>query len=425
MIDAQNQLDSAYLVGRKMREAVLDKSLSLNEIKHDIGRVMAKPEAEPIPLFDYTFPGQDLMVRALEKSLTSGRYLKSRDAYATKDVLNTAGGTQSPLIRTDIVPHLTNLFVDKNPLFDAIQKVPANGLSETWDVVTDPGFSGANFVDDLGAASPSISAISQMQTLVAIGLAERGSTWRMRFAQQQSGMSYDGKDATGIELENGTTALARLFQTASFQGETKTAGKTGTDEFGTYYQFGFDGLRGITGGVLSNNASYFPGSTQPIGQDQGTQSLRQATEAIGQAISDAGGDLQDYECWMPYGAYAKFSDELGNLMRVNPGDRANYGVAIENLVVGGMNIPVRLVPGNSIGSYVPATGAYAGTAGCYDAYFINPKQCYMAHLGPAAPFVIQIPTGVDGTLTDRYLIGLMTSLIVTAPSLQAKLRVGK
>lgn len=419
--------DKAKIVAKRMRSAILTGDLSLDEVKADLKGQM-KNTTDGIPFYGDTFDNQHLMVDAIYKSLSSGRMMDGRvNPLVTKDVLGTIGGAQPVTIRTDIVPHLINMFVDRFPFFDTIEKVPANGLSHTWDLITDYDPTDASFVDDFTAATPGKSSYAQQATLIAISLAERGSTFRMRLAEQQSGMRYDGKDASQREVANGVLALAHLHQKASFQGEKATAGKTGLDEYGTYYPFGYDGFRGILGNPGNAFATYYPGGEVPIAIDQGVSTVQASIEAIGQAVTDAGGSLNDYTAWMNYRAYSKISAEAGNLLRINAGPSATstaYGVSIDYLLMGNTEVGIKLVPGDSVGNYVPATGAYAGTAGCTDIDFINSNEVQMACLGPDAPFVIEIPMGVDGTLTSRFLVAFLASLIVMAPAKQAKLRIG-
>lgn len=402
-----DQYQKAMTVGSRMTAALKDGSLSVREVNEDMTSVLKRKgdAVEGIPLFGSVLPTQDHLLERLDLLKAGVSTIDPRMYTMTKDVLSTMGGTQLATIRTDILPHMITGFNTRFPFFDDLPKQDANGLSETWILNSAPGTTNAAFVDDLGTVTADVSTFNLMQSLVPIGLALRGATFRTQMAQTAGGRDYDGLTAVGRELKNGMIGLATLYQTGALQGETVQAGKTGADEYGTYSQFGINGLRGVVGkpGAVFNN--YYPNSGTNISVAVATSSFEDAFQnAVAQQV-DKGIDPTDLAIYCSGNFHRKLAKEAGAIVRINQ-DSANgtsYGANVASILAGGCDIPLTIIPGPSIGSYTPTSGAYNGVL-VEDAYILPKSESYFACLGPHSPWVVEVPMGVAGDLTKRYLV---------------------
>jgi hypothetical protein len=331
------------------------------------------------------------------------------------------------LIRTDLDPMITNIFVEEFPGFDRIGKIEANGIAHNYVVSTDYDAADTVFVAELDVATKGHSAYSVENAPIAIALTERGTSLKELYGQRQSGMRWDGtKDVIDLELERGTIAIAYTLQKCFYQGTT-VSGHTGTDEYGYYFTngsaaTGFQGLRGILGNPGGSFNSFYP-TQSAVTVDQSNLTITQAINECVRKIMNNGS--RPTAIHLSANAAEQLAREGGNLVRIDARDAGgvSLGVVVDAINTVAGRLPLVIVPGDSIGSYTPAQGAYNGTTVVEDIYVLNERVLDFAFLGAPNMVTIDIPVGVDGTLGHNYLLFGMFGLVARAASFCGKVRI--
>lgn len=373
---------------------------------------------------------------AVMMKMSSGHLLGLRPGITTKatDVLSSAfstvSGTGQPVLaRVDLEPIIYNWFLRKFPALDRIAKERSNGLNHTWDLSTSFDEADATFMAELDKSPLGQGVYGQASTNIAILATTRGNSYKEQLAVAQSGMTYDGgMDTVDLELQRGAWALAKTFQTAFYQGTTIT-GKTGTDEYGKTYTNGFNGLRAL----ISTNANtissgFYPTGFSPLILDKSaTGGITASVNTIAQQSMDLGGEpsaahMSAYAATQlaleassgGYGIRFTMDDVQGGLVMGNT-------VKAIDTVAG--QLPVVVIPGNSIGTYTaPAGTAFAGTT-VEDIYVLDESTLSFPFLGSAVPTTIEIPMGVDLTLAKRYILFWMAGFAMKIPVYNGKVRI--
>lgn len=364
--------------------------------------------------------------------------------HVTKDVLDTSitsGQGGGILVRTDLVPTIYMWLNTRFPALDRIQKIPANGVSHTWNNEIDFGDATDDFIDEFGCPTVSHGVYFRGSTNIAIIAIERGTTLKLLYATAQSGMTYNGNQSTAdIEMQNAILSKAKLLQKCFYYGVTasNTGGVSydGTSEFGKTFLNGFNGLRVLLSSHANTvHTNFYPAGFGPvIGEVTSGGSITKAIDAVAGAIMDNGG--MPTAIHLSTLAEQKLRDEGINLIRYSENDATVGG----GLVLGGRVravdtvaglLPVIVIPGHGIGTYNigAADGStFATGTNVEDVYVLSENYIQMPYLGSPDPVPIEIPIGIpnaDGTgcLTRRFIVWWMVGLALPVPIFQGKVRI--
>lgn len=337
---------------------------------------------------------------------------QSVPAGVKKSILDTTGGTTgNVLIRQDLEPTLYALFVKVFPAFDRLAKGPANGLVHAFNQVTSPDASalGSTIISELGTVSYVSSSFLRQTAPIAVFATGRGVSIKEIAAVQAGGAPYDPQRT---EMANGMTKLATDVQWAIMQGNASTSGGAGsTTELGVYNANAFDGFRsqlGNVGSYTGNNA---------IVSDIGNLNMLESLQSVSAKAANNGGNPT--LAFLGMNAKQALDSEQQNnkrytddLTEIIPGVRANQ-VAWAN-----GNLTIVPVPGSSIGTYTRASDS----ATVEDIYVLDESTVTLRWLYSESFTVLQIPSGVDGQLSNRHIIFGMFGMEVAAPLFCGKAR---
>jgi hypothetical protein len=331
--------------------------------------------------------------------------LASANPNITK-LLDASGG--AALIRQDLEPILYSLFVKRFPFFDRIRKEPANGLVHAFNQQTAfDASNGALFQTETGTVGDESAVYSRQTTNVAVLATRRGITLKSQFALTQGGSPFNGLSS---ELSAGVTSIASKLQKTLFQGNATNTNGAATNELGAYDANAFDGLRKLLGSTAGQGEIVTKGTSAY---------LATINEAVA-AVLDNGGNPSAILCSPT--DYAGLVNELTNLVRYNApaqGDQA-AGATFGQVVTAAGALPILAVAGDSIGSYTVTSPT---TANYRDMYVIDEDSWSMPYLGADSITTLEIPIGVNGSLSRLYIMYVMFGLANKAPQFNAKIRV--
>lgn len=364
--------------------------------------------------------GTSAGIIALQKAFESKAFGENNGVLQKALDSTTGSGSDGGfLIRTDLDPFLYEIYLRAFPVWEDIQKYPANGIVHTYNQRTSPGT--ASFVSELGdiTASASASVFSRSATShIGVMVAYRGVSLKLQYAVRQSGMNYDLSGPNNLEVNGAMTALALLNQTAILQGNYSVSGKTAADEEGLYVvdggsnPVGFDGLRLL---LKPSGTSLNKASNQTY--------VNVINQAVG-AILNAGGDVKNLRIFCSPGAKIAINDEMEAFYREIKGATGPFN---SNPTRGGLlNLTDNInqfitVPSNSQGT---GTGYYTlSSVATEDLTVIDPSGIGLAHLGSPTPMVLQLPVGFNGALSNVYIIFHMNGLTVPALNFHRKIRI--
>jgi hypothetical protein len=318
-------------------------------------------------------------------------------------LLDASGG--AALIRQDLEPILYSLFVKRFPFFERIRKEPANGLVHAFNQQT--AFGDAVFQTETGTVTDDSATYARQTTNVSVLATRRGITLKSQFALTQGGSPFNGLSS---ELAGGVTAIANKLQKTLFQGNaTVTSGAGATTELGAYDANGFDGLRKLLGA-----------GTSGITATKGTAAYLATINAAVASVLNNGGNPSAILCSPT--DYAGLVNELTNLVRYNAPAQADQaaGATFGQVVTAAGALPILAVAGDSIGSYTVTSPT---TANYRDMYVIDEDSWSMPYLGADSITTLEIPVGVNGSLSRLYIMYVMFGLANKAPQFNAKIRV--
>lgn len=335
-----------------------------------------------------------------------------QNSESVQKTLDTSVG--AALIRTDIEPILRETFLRYFPAYDALAKIPANGLKHTWNQKT--AFGSAAFVSELGSlsATASDSTYTQQQsTNIAVIASQRSVGLKAMFASQQSGMNFNLTGAQNNEVVSAVQAIANLVQATIFQGNEAVGTGTISNEDGVYNTLGFTGLR-----------QQLKGAGYSITKSSETY-LQILNRAAGQ-LFDAGADLASVLMFLSVGAMNAVSNELQNILRILKGDQG--GAVPANLAESGLTLLAGLLARPQM---VPAQGTQANGIGYYtysaaateDIYVLDPMGTAMPYLGSPNPTILQLPLGYNNMLAQVYIPFMMVGLAVYVKNFNRKIRI--
>jgi len=321
-----------------------------------------------------------------------------KDSFLSK-ALDTAVGTA--LIRQDLEPLLYAAFVRRFPLWDRIRKEPSNGLVHAYnrqDAAPD-----ASFIAELGTVPSGNGTYTRAVANVAIAAIKVGVSVKMQLAAQQGGGGWNPETE---EIAGGLVGLRRVLQRTLFSGNSTVPGKGATDPEGLFNVNAFDGLRGI-----------IPAANKTL-HDPANFSLTQDFNNADSLLSVYGGmssilvmDSRDKTAWM---------NEMEPAQRIMlpqttivPGLPTITGINLGN----SGEVPILGIPGDEVGHYT-----YSGDD-VRDAYFLDESTLSIPYLGSDMPTILDIPTGVDGTLSHVFILFQMAGLAAKIPNYLAALRI--
>lgn len=313
-----------------------------------------------------------------------------------RKLLETSGG--GALIRQDMEPLLYAAFVRRFPVWDRLSKVPSNGLVHSynrWDSAPE-----AEFISELGQVPSGKGVYTRATTPIAIAAIKVGVSLKQSFVPQIGG----GSEAR--EIEGGLTGLRKLLQRTVLSGNATVPGKVATDPEGLFDVDSFDGFRGS-----------IPAANKYL-HDPSNFTLAESFNNADSVLSVFGGqssilimDARDRTAWMNE-LQASVRYVLPNLPLI-PGLPPVGGISLGN----SGDVPILTVPGNEIGSYT-----FGGDT-VRDAYFLDESTIDVPYLGSDMPTILDIPTGVDGTLSHTFILFQMCGLAVRVPNYLAALRI--
>jgi hypothetical protein len=324
---------------------------------------------------------------------------------------STSGTTGNVLIRQDLEPILYALFVKTFPVFERLQKGQANGLVHAFNQITSPDSSAAQstIISELGTVNYVSSSYQRGTAPIAVFATGRGVGIKELAAVSAGGAPYDPQKT---ELANGMIKLASDVQYTILQGNASTSsGASASAELGAYNANGFDGFRSILGSVgtySSNNA---------IQTDIGSLNMLETLQTVAAKSAQAGGNPS--LVLMSMNAKQALDIEQQNNQRYNndmveiiPGVRCNR-VAWAN-----GELTIVPIPGNTLGTY----NRTSDNALVEDIYVLDEMGIFLRWLYSESFTVLQIPTGVDGALSNRFIIFGMYGMEMAAPLYSGKAR---
>jgi hypothetical protein len=387
--------DAPHLVGRAADESidVADAYATQRELRKKFSKMSRADLGEALDI---------QATREAGKQASSD--ILNRLAVANPNIaklLDASGG--AALIRQDLEPILYALFVKKFPFFERIRKEPANGLVHAFNQQS--AFGDAVFQTETGTVTDDSNTYARQTTNVAVLATRRGITLKQQFALTGGGSPFNGLSA---ELAGGVTAIAQKLQKQVFQGNaTVTSGAGATTELGAYDANGFDGLRKLLGSAAG---------TAQIATKGTAAYLKTINENVA-SILNAGGSPSAILCSPT--DYAGLVNEVTNLVRYNaPGQSGNVmGLTLGSVVTAAGELPLLSVPGDSIGNYT------VSSVDSRDMYVIDESVWSMPYLGSDSITTLEIPVGVNGSLSRLYIMYCMYGLANKAPQFNGKIRV--
>ncbi len=323
----------------------------------------------------------------------------SQDPILAK-ALDTAGATA--LIRQDLEPILYELYIREFPAWERFQKEPANGLVHAYNRIT--SFGDAQFMTELGTVTDDTTVYERKTAPISVIATRRGISLRSQFAVQAGGMGYNPEQ---LELQGGLRAIAYKMQKTIFQGQATESSGTAADEYGLYDANAFDGLRSILNTGDAVNVDPTAGTPEDMRQ--------KINDAAVKAMQNAGRVNVIYCDPIVKATFDEQQDK--NVRYMNSYVDVAVGVQTNavNTVFG--PLPLAVIPGDSIGSYVRSATTYR------DMYLLDESVISMPYLGSDGPTVLDIPIGISGQLTHLYIIFGMWGMAVKAVQFNNKVRV--
>lgn len=378
-------------------------------------------ESDLIQKFAYTArherpadPSGDMNKRMVGELFNTNAMHAEHIPIIQKAILDSTGGYTtggSVFIRQDLEPIVHNLFVAKFPLWEMLANGISNGLVHVANqvVATDSNALGATAVSETGSIPYTSGVYNRASYPIMISGTGRGVTFKEMAAVQAGGGTVQPLET---ELKNGIIALARDAQFYMFAGNASNSGSTSQQsEGGAYNAITIDGFRPVVGsyGTFAGNGA--------IQIDQIALTLTDSIKAGAARIEDNGGsagcvvgtarakDALDAE----NGGNKRYNDAMTEVVA---------GVRVNSVACVGGDVPFMTVPGGTLGTYTsPVTGNLVE-----DIYVLDLDHIVRRWLYSPTFTVLEIPSGVDGILSSRYLIFIMFGLEQAAPVFCAKVR---
>jgi hypothetical protein len=348
------------------------------------------------------------------------------EGISTKTGVIATSDTTSPLVVQGMEDTVIPLFVRNFPLWAIFRKVPANGLSHTWAQWN--AFSNNTFpttISETGFINDDSNSYNRRTTNIAVFATRRTLPLKASLAGAAAGGV--SSDLMGRELNGGLLTLARDGQNEMlrFQTTYNDAAHGGTGASGAqiaaayqnpdgwYDPNGFNGLR-----YIANNETP-PENTILVDISGGAWTDQRVLKGVHNAVNylwDKGGRA-DCIVTGSAGSTALFADQF-SLVRYDKQANSEIvpGFRVRTVDTDQGPLPVMLIPGNSLGTYVINDGG--GNPHLYqDLYILDSEQFEIPYLGNPEPSIIRIPTAVNGQLVEASVLYAMYGLAALAPSI--------
>lgn len=325
---------------------------------------------------------------------------------------STSGTTGNVLIRQDLEPTLYTLFVKEFPAFDSITKGPSNGLTHAATQLTSPANGmalGATVQTELGTVTYDAAAYARATFPIAVFAVGRGVSFKELAAVRQGGAPYDPHT---IEMGMGMVQLAQDVQFIMLQGNASTSGGAGlATELGAFNVNAFDGFRSVMGSVgtySGNNA---------IQVDIGSLNILESIQVGAAKARNNGGHPKTAYCTINF-KQALDTEQQGNKRYTDDLVEIIPGVKVNQIQWADGQIRIIPIPGTTVGNYTRTSD----NATVEDCYLIDDMTVTLRWLFSESFTVLQIPSGVDGVLSERWIVFCMFGLEQAAPLFNSKIR---
>lgn len=237
----------------------------------------------------------------------------------------------------------------------------------------------------------------------------RGVGFKEEAAVRQGGVDYK---PMSVEMSSAMIRLATDIQYYMFQGNfSNSSGQTSSTEGGAYSSLAFDGLRGVTGsvGAFSSNGA--------IQVDVGSLNITESLQFVATKEANNGG----FPDMAVLGMNAKQALDTEN--QINQRWNDNFVEVVPGVNVSTINwangkLKILPVPGNTLGTY----NRTSDSALVEDMYVFDSSKIMLRWLYSEHMTVLEIPSGVDGQLSNRQIAFLMYGLEQAAPLFSGKAR---
>lgn len=313
--------------------------------------------------------------------------------------LDTVSG--NVLIRQDLEPLIFAAFVRRFPAFARITKIPANGLTHTFQ--RQDARPAATYIAETAAVPDTQGQYTRGQSNIAVLAARVGTSLKQTLAVSAGGMSFNTE---AQEIASGIESHAAQLQQTFLQGNA-TVPAGAADDDGPYDALSFDGLR----------------RTIPIAneRDIGTDTILEGFNQADVLVVNNGGMVS--AIFIHATDNVQFTNELQPFRRFTDSERVDVvpglpRVASINLAGSGQ-VPIIPVPGADWAAY--NNSDVGGAALGRDAILIDESVVAMPFLGSETTTVIELPLGVTGALTKLFILVSFFGLAVRVPNYTSKL----
>jgi hypothetical protein len=393
--------DMTYQLARQEQINDLLKNYTAVELRKQLDYMQLKSEV--------IRDDHNLAPKLLAKALQS-MPLRQKSAPSILD--STSGTTGNVLLRQDLEPILTAIFIKEFPAFDAMTKKPSNGLVHVENQITTPanGMSlGGTAISETGTVTYDSAAYNRVSFPIAVFAVGRGVSFKEIAAVRAGGSPYD---VHNVEMGMGMIQLAQDVQYFLMQGNASNSGGAGlSTEEGAYNTLGFDGFRGVIGsqGTFSGNNA--------IQIDIGSLNIYESIQNAAAKARNNGGHPDTLFCSLNF-KQALDTEQQGNKRYNDSAAEISPGVNVNTVVYADGVVRIIAIPGTTMGTYTRASDS----ATVEDAYLLDFSTVYMPWLYSEGWTVLQIPSGVDGVLSERWIVFGMYGLTLIAPAFYAKIR---
>ncbi len=313
--------------------------------------------------------------------------------------LDTVSG--NVLIRQDLEPLIYAAFVRRFPAFARIPKIPANGLTHTFQ--RQDARPAVSYIAETAAVPDAQSTYTRGQSNIAVLAVRVGTSMKQQLSVTAGGMPWNTE---AQEIASGIESCAAQLQQTFLQGNA-TIPAGAADDDGPYDALAFDGLRRTI--PVANE--------RDIGADTILEGFNQADVLV---VNNGG---LTSAILIHASDNVTFTNELQPFRRFTDSERVDVvpglpRVAAVNLAGSGQ-VPVIPVPGADWATYV--NNDVGGGATGRDALLLDESVVAMPYLGSETPTVIELPLGVTGALTKLYILVSFFGLAVRVPTFNTKL----
>jgi hypothetical protein len=337
-----------------------------------------------------------------------------------KAVADSSAGSGGTLIQQGVEPVIYEEFVRVFPVYDLFEKEESNGLVHAWDVQTKYSQNTADqpvTMSENAAANDDSNSYTQRTSNIGVFGTRRGASLKAMFAVRQGTAGAAFGDLSQRETDGGLMKIAHDVQAemCRFQNTDNTS-TTNTAANGLYDSNGFNGLRyhcqNLAPAGNSVQVNVAPGS----GYDPAKQAVLTELGAAADAITDALGMPVDFVLTGVAGRRYLINEQLPLRRHVDKAE-VRPGLTLDTVELGSGAVPIYVVPGDSIGSYIVGGKTYI------DIYVGISNYLSIPWLGGPTPTVLDIPIGADGTLRKLRIPFLMVGLAIHSDVAIARVQV--